>query len=187
MESTGSEPLSFEEEVKMQLAWRDDPEKCTFIVHETSACHHQGVETNFVVTENLDAMVGDVNLFLSEIDEDENSGQGEAAAETDGPKRVQAEIDIMIAEKQCHRKGLGRAATCSMLLYGARKLKVERFFCKINEDNMASINLFKALGFTQCDYAACFKQVELELRKPLVKLESELEPYGLYKEVVCPQ
>ena len=186
MEATGSEPLSFEEEVKMQLSWRDDPEKCTFIVHETSACLHKGVETHFVATENLDAMVGDVNLFLSEIDDDEEQEQGETAAETDKPQRIQAEIDIMIAEKGCHRKGLGKAATCSMLLYGARKLKVERFFCKINEDNVASLSLFKVLGFVQCDYAACFKQVELELRKSLEELERELEPCGRYREVVCP-
>jgi len=78
-------------------------------------------------------------------------------------ERVQAEIDIMIAEKACQGQGLGRAAVCAMLLYGYHQLNVERFFCKINEGNIGSIKLFESVGFKQCDYAACFKQVEMEL------------------------
>lgn len=184
LEATGSEPLSLDEEIAMQKSWRDDPEKCTFIVHSTAATNYEQVGSDFVVSENLEAMVGDVNLFLSEIDDDDD-GQGETSEEK--TRRLQAEVDIMVAEKDLKRKGLGRAATCSMILYGARKLKIERFFCKINEDNVASISMFKALGFVQCDYAACFKQLELELRLPLSQLEIEMDSYGSYVEVPCPQ
>ena len=107
-------------------------------------------------------MVGDVNLFISDIEPDEEEGVSSSRTTTEKPL-IQAEIDIMIAEKDQKRRGLGKAATCSMLLYGANQLNIHRFFCKINEDNIASIKLFEGLGFTQCDYAACFKQVELEL------------------------
>ena len=48
------------------------------------------------------AMAGDVNMFLNDPD-------GE---------RTVAEIEIMVAEKTCRRKGLGKEALCVMMHYG---------------------------------------------------------------------
>lgn len=183
LEATDSEPLSFEEEVEMQQSWRDDPKKCTFIVHATEACMLDESTTTFSVRDQLGGMVGDVNLFLSDIDEDEE----EENEKCNKQPRLQAEIDIMIAEHAFRKKGLGGAATCSMLLYGATLLGIHRFFCKINEDNKASIKLFESIGFVQCDYAACFKQVELELVKPSEELKELLALHGgAYKMMPCP-
>ena len=200
LEATGSEPLTMDQEIEMQQSWRDDPDKCTFIVLAKELCRLSNGNNSLDVTENLEAMLGDVNLFLSEIeDDDETEAQvvqstvGEAKEESqtsnDETKKapeVQAEIDIMIAEKDFQGKGMGKAATCMMLLYGATSLKVKRFFCKINEDNEASLKLFKSIGFVQCDYAACFKQVELELKDPIQSLQAELEQISAYKEINCP-
>lgn len=205
LEATGSEPLSYEEEVKMQQSWRDDPKKCTFIVHTNNDTNDEKVpvveesadSTSFSVTENLQHMIGDVNLFLSEIDVESEDGTDDdghpSSASLSGPAAaaaipsLQAEIDIMIAETGQRRQGLGTAAVCAMLLYGAKELNIRRFFCKINEDNVSSIKLFTSLGFTQCDYAACFKQVELELMKSANELEVSLGPHGNYKQISCPK
>jgi hypothetical protein len=198
LDATGSEPLSLEEEVDMQQSWRDDETKCTFIVHAKELCHFSGkgdmedAATNsfleFRVKEHLDAMIGDVNLFLSEMDDDENDEN--KADKPEDPSQsllLQAEIDIMIAEKEHRGKGLGRSATCAMMLYGASKLGICRFFCKINEDNEASISLFKSIGFRQCGYAACFKQVELELKRPLEEMEEIFKIHGgSYGAMHCP-
>ena len=143
-------------------------------------------DNEFIVEENLDAMIGDVNLFLSEIDDSDESDTDDNAEisevdksqETPSAPLIQAEVDIMIARIDFQGKGLGRAATCAMLLYGATELNIHRFFCRINEDNINSIRLFKAIGFEQCDYAACFKQVELELRKPLPKMKEIFKEHG---------
>jgi RimJ/RimL family protein N-acetyltransferase len=164
LEATASEPLSLEEEIEMQQSWRDDPKKCTFIiVHATTteACpldDDDGSNSSeyFSVQDNLGGMIGDVNMFLSDMEEEEEEeeleGNNDGTAGTKNPKPlVQAEIDIMIAEQSYRNKGLGRAATCSMLLYGATMLGIHRFFCKINEDNKGSIKLFESLGFLQCD------------------------------------
>ena len=207
LEATGSEPLTYEEEVEMQQEWHLDENKCTFIVHAREECgcvrngeiESTGTQTeksnaanaSFRVEDNLDAMIGDVNLFLSEIDDDDEIDADEtsksAELNTDIPAEeggsstkplIQAEIDIMIARKEYQGKGLGRAATCTMLKYGATKLGIRRFFCRINEDNLNSIRLFKSIGFQQCGYAACFKQVELELRKPQPEMENIFNNQG---------
>mmetsp|Transcript_9993 Transcript_9993/g.20921 ORF Transcript_9993/g.20921 Transcript_9993/m.20921 type:complete len:251 (+) Transcript_9993:236-988(+) len=210
LEATGSEPLSYDEEVEMQHSWLDDETKCTFIVHSAEACNYSlneldklgetesSSENAFRVEDNLDAMIGDVNLFLSEMDDEDESdhnetteiNESETADAAPGTGRLeenlQAEIDIMIANKECQGKGLGRAATCTMLLYGVRKLGIHRFFCKINEDNVNSIRLFKNIGFEQCNYAACFKQVELELKKTLPEIEQICKGQGVfYSTVPC--
>jgi RimJ/RimL family protein N-acetyltransferase len=179
LEATGSEPLSYEEEIQMQQSWKDDETKCTFIVHADDDNDNDKV---FRVEDNLSTMIGDVNLFLSEIDDeddddddDDNDNDNDndiqqkqqsipETTTTTTPKiKLQAEIDIMIGNKQYHRKGYGYSATILMLLYGAKQLNIQRFFCKINEDNISSIRLFQRLGFIQCNYAECFKQIEFEL------------------------
>jgi len=207
LEATGSEPLSYEEEMEMQKDWHLDEKKCTFIVHAREACRgiieeqSETTETEnaepFRVEDNLDAMIGDVNLFLSEIDDEDESETDETStipeAKIEAEQEVtstkplmQAEIDIMIARKGYQGKGLGRAATCSMLQYGATKLGIHRFFCRINEDNVSSIRLFKSIGFEQCGYAACFKQVEMELRKPLPEMEQLFREHGgCYSAIAC--
>lgn len=200
LDVTGSEPLSYDEEVEMQQSWRDDPKKCTFIVLAKDLITDDdiklGFQNDFVTTitiaEHISAMVGDVNLFLSDIDDDVDEEHmiqhGEGVGNQNKKAKVQAEIDIMIAERDYQRKGLGRAATCTMLLYGARNLDIVRFFCKIKESNHGSIEMFKSLGFQQCAYAECFKEVELELKfKSVIEIETLLGQYGQYKVISCPQ
>ena len=161
LEATGSEPLSLEEEYEMQQTWRDDDAKCTFIVLSREKCVE---ETESFIVDNLEAMVGDVNLFLSEIESTIHSDDEQNVSEERQEPQWQAELDIMIAEKDDRGRGIGREAVGMMMLYGATKLRIQRFFCKINEDNESSLALFRKIGFVQCDYAECFKQVEVELR-----------------------
>lgn len=154
LEATGSEPLSLEEEAKMQTSWRDDTDKCTFIVLEKEKCVFDNGD---FIAINCSAMVGDVNLFLT--DEDVEEGQESSPYQ-------QAELDIMIAEQEYRGKGFGQEACLLMMTFGAMKLNLRRFFTKINEDNRASLALFEQkLGFIECNYAACFKQYELERKE----------------------
>jgi Acetyltransferase (GNAT) domain len=214
LESTGSEPLSLEAEYEMQASWRDDEFKCTFIVLDrdkidekrlataqaavvvTAGCDPQLLSTparadDFIV-ETLSAMVGDVNLFFTELDDDAENIDDENDAKsaqttpdsTNSPRRdgallvatattgstkprLQAEIDIMVAEHTSRGKGIGREAVVLMMQYARDQLRpgLRRFFCKINADNDASRTLFeKKLGFRQCNYAECFQQYEYEVR-----------------------
>jgi len=170
LEATGSEPLTLKEEYEMQESWRDDEFKCTFIILERKAVDViPEKEDNDFVARNVKAMVGDVNLFLSDEEEedvgDENPQRQSTKTIDPADTRKQAELDIMVAEKEARGKGIGREAACLMMFYGAKALGIRRFFCKINEGNSASLALFRKLGFEQCDYAECFQQLELELKQ----------------------
>ena len=182
LEATGSEPMTMEEEVENQTSWSDDNTKCTFLVLARDRCldvNGRGwcatsaspwsdgspVDSGFVVR-NVSAMVGDVNLFLSDEDDDEEIDPFAPPTISSVTKQQQAEVDIMIADPAYRGKGLGREATTLMMLYGAKNLGFRRFFCKINKDNHASRFLFQnKLGFVEKEYVAVFKQYELELTR----------------------
>jgi RimJ/RimL family protein N-acetyltransferase len=168
LEATGSEPLTWQEEVEHQQSWCLDESKCIFIVLAKDKCCDLERE-ELQVSDNLHAMVGDVNLFLSNCEDDDEEFSKEATtnhSKTPGHQRRQAEVDIMIAEADYQGKGLGREATLLMMLYGAQQLGICRYFCKINETNEASMSLFKKkLGFVEKEYIQVFGQYELELTK----------------------
>ncbi|XP_062976325.1 alpha/beta-tubulin-N-acetyltransferase 9 isoform X2 [Elgaria multicarinata webbii] len=122
---TASEPLSLEQEYEMQCSWREDADKCTFIVLDTDKWSRK------TATEQ-DCMVGDVNLFL-----------------TDSEDPTVGEIEIMIAEGSCRGKGFGKEATLIMMSYGMTHLGLTTFEAKIGLENEASIGMFKKIHFKE--------------------------------------
>ncbi|XP_061181804.1 alpha/beta-tubulin-N-acetyltransferase 9-like [Saccostrea echinata] len=135
---TASEPLSLEEEYGMQKSWRNDEFKCTFIMLDKEK--YNGPKTE------IDAMVGDVNLFLTE-EEDELAG----------------EINLMVAEENVRHKGFGTESLFLMIRYGWEKLKLEKVRAKIGFDNEPSIKMFTKHGFREVSRSDFFKEVTLVL------------------------
>ena len=74
----------------------------------------------------IERMVGDVNLFMHDTED-----------------RSNAEIEIMIAEEGARGKGIGKESLLLMIKFGIEKLKISRFFAKINTTNVSSIGLFR--------------------------------------------
>lgn len=132
---TGSEPLTFQEEIDMQKSWRDDDSKCTFIILCSSSLplplslpakaeigetiskkgrDEKNIKLNnekekkerdllFLdedfIQNNLDKMIGDVNLFISSDDSDDYSDDDDEDGEREKdvvPRRKSAELDIMV-------------------------------------------------------------------------------------------
>lgn len=142
LEATGSEPLTLFEEYAMQHSWTLDPRKCTFIVLDKQRISGElGCEDPHVA-----AMVGDVNLYMNDADE-----------------TTAAELEIMIAEKDCRGKGLGREAVQLMMAYAIDHLNISKFRAKIGDMNLPSLHLFQSLGFKDVSHSSVFNQVTLEI------------------------
>ncbi|XP_019321858.2 alpha/beta-tubulin-N-acetyltransferase 9 isoform X1 [Panthera pardus] len=136
---TASEPLTLEEEYSMQQSWREDADKCTFIVMDAEKWQAQPRTTE------ESCMAGDVNLFL-----------------TDPGEPSLGEIEVMIAEPSCRGKGFGTEAVLMMMSY-VTKLGLTKFEAKIGQGNEPSIRMFRKLHFEQVAVSSVFQEVTLRL------------------------
>nr|XP_060501460.1 alpha/beta-tubulin-N-acetyltransferase 9 isoform X2 [Panthera onca] len=136
---TASEPLTLEEEYSMQQSWREDADKCTFIVMDAEKWQAQPRTTE------ESCMAGDVNLFL-----------------TDPGEPSLGEIEVMIAEPSCRGKGFGTEAVLMMMSY-VTKLGLTKFEAKIGQGNEPSVRMFRKLHFEQVAVSSVFQEVTLRL------------------------
>ncbi|XP_075670853.1 GCN5-related N-acetyltransferase 9 isoform X2 [Castanea sativa] len=157
LQATASEPLTLQQEFQMQLTWTQDPNKQTFIVLD-----REMVVGEFIHGDpHVEAMVGDVNLYMNNFD-DPNM----------------AEIEIMIAEPKSRGKGLGKESVLLMVNFAVESLGIHIFRAKIGESNGASLTLFRKLGFKEASYSEIFKEVTLELQVTKPKHEELLHLLG---------
>jgi RimJ/RimL family protein N-acetyltransferase len=139
-ETTASEPLTIEEEYEMQQSWRNDKDKCTFIILDKSTPDTPGVSPQG------GAMAGDTNIFLNDSDRPDH-----------------AEIEIMIAEPSSRGKGLAMEALQLFMAYAVSKLGIRLFTAKIGMSNAPSLALFAKLGYTEVKRVEVFQEVHLQL------------------------
>ncbi|KAG2172838.1 hypothetical protein INT43_000188 [Umbelopsis isabellina] len=145
-EMTASEPLTLQEEYDMQQSWHLDDNKCTFIILAiappgTAAGDLEGISSKKAV------MIGDVNLFFNDPDNDKSF----------------AEIEIMIAEEKFRRSGYGIEAIKIMMAYAMTQLDVKTFEAKISLKNQPSTDMFKLrLGFRERSVSTIFEEVTLD-------------------------
>lgn len=143
LQATASEPLTLDQEYEMQLSWSQDILKHTFIVLDKDL-----IVGDFVHGQPYtQAMVGDVNIFMNDLDDSHI-----------------AEIEIMIAESKSRGKGLAKESVLLMMAFAVKTFGILIFHAKIGESNDASLNLFQKLEFKKTSYSEIFKEVTLELQ-----------------------
>ena len=168
--ATASEPLSMTEEYDMQRSWRTDNDKLTFIVCQSRESENVSQTVQGGQDDRPEHMIGDINLFLFEPedeDEDEDDSGEQAPNSTKSSNALVGEIELMIARKDLHRQGYGRAALLSFTAYilatwtqiaaeysnssseGHTPRSLQYLRVKINQSNARSIALFQSIGFVQ--------------------------------------
>ncbi|KAI0874615.1 acetyltransferase domain-containing protein [Hypoxylon argillaceum] len=179
-EATASDLLTLNEEYENQQSWRTAHDKLTFIVCQPANGAAAAASTIYAGEDDAPArMVGDVNLFLTPCDGD-NDDDEKGGHEAPG---LQGEIDIMIAAPGDRGKGLGEAAVRASLRFLAAHLdavvgeyargespslspkdvRLKRLVAKINADNAGSIRLFGNLGFQRDGDPNYFNEIGMVL------------------------
>ncbi|KAI9493879.1 GNAT domain-containing protein [Zychaea mexicana] len=144
-EMTASEPLTLDEEYAMQRSWHEDEKKCTFIL--LAAPDDKNTLSSFADMKEGSVMIGDVNIFLNDQDDDPTFG----------------EIEIMIAEERYRRGGRGLEALKITMAYATTELGLKTFHAKISLTNEPSIDLFtRKLGFYPVSTSQVFQETTLE-------------------------
>ncbi|CAF4345293.1 unnamed protein product, partial [Rotaria magnacalcarata] len=155
-ELTASLPLTIDEEYEMQQTWLNDKDKCTFIILSKEIFDRTHDE--------IESMIGDVNLFLNDLD-DIHCG----------------EIEIMIAQATERHKGYGIETLYTFIRYGnsrvanfikdlfislaIKTLNITRFIVKIGLKNLPSIDLFtKKFQFLEIEKSEVFQETTMERR-----------------------
>ena len=103
----------------------------------------------FILLDSSDGpekMVGDVNLYFHDSDEP-----------------TTGEIEIMIAEPSCRRKGLATEALKLFMNFAITTLGTVRFVAKISNKNAPSIGLFTSLGYNIYKLVDVFEETHMDL------------------------
>ncbi|XP_054745833.1 alpha/beta-tubulin-N-acetyltransferase 9 [Anastrepha obliqua] len=143
-ELTASEPLTLEEEYVMQRSWREDEDKCTFLI----LCRETYERTN----NEIDSLVGDTNLFLRLCDDGEENNEC---------RLKMAEAEIMIAEPSARGRGYGWEAMLLLLKYAVQNLHIKQYEVKIGIKNEISLQMFNKMHFKEVSRSVVFDEVTL--------------------------
>ncbi|KIW03191.1 uncharacterized protein PV09_05417 [Verruconis gallopava] len=184
-QATASEPLTLAQEYSMQKSWREDADKLTFIAclppdgllrNDDGRLELAGGKAD---VDGDQKMVGDVNLFIFESEED---GECDLCV---------GEVEIMVARKDMHGQGIGTTILRTFLWYlfvhldeiiseyskssRSTKRAMKYLRVKIDAGNDKSIKLFEKAGFRKMSESPnFFNELELRYNVPSIRASQKI-------------
>ncbi len=121
-------------------------------------------------------MCGDVNAFFSELEAADDTpvrlnAYGLPVVDDEPPPprdrataSLQAELEVMVAEPASRRRGIARESLLMLMRWVLENVPgVSEFVVKVTNENVASLQLFKGLGFRVRRVLNVFEQTELRM------------------------
>ena len=104
----------------------------------------------FIIKEKITGyLAGDINIFIQYNENNVKCG----------------ELSVMIANKNCQRKGLAKETLKMIMKWAQTNLKINYFIAKIQKSNIPSINLFENIGFIEYDFVKEFDEYTFVMDK----------------------
>lgn len=150
-------PLDLED-AKTSYKWRNNPEIWVYTKHT-----HNNEITLEIETEWLSEVLkrNDEERFAICLKKnDQYIGNVQLLNIT----QKEATFHIFIGESEFWGKGIAQAATCSLMKFAFRKMKLDKVILQVNENNLPAITVYKKMGFVITDEKEEF--IEMELIKP---------------------
>ncbi len=122
------------------LRWFNDKDVRKYLLPDTPKTKKK--ITNWIIKTIEDNTCYYFSIFLT----DQKIHIGHIGVKKINQVKKQAEIGIVIGERQYWRKGIGTIAFLK-LLEKIKNLKLKKIFAKIDKSNIASIKFFSKLGF----------------------------------------
>ncbi|CAD8073144.1 unnamed protein product [Paramecium sonneborni] len=144
-----------EEVVETYHKWMQDPEILYLTGSEPLSLEEEyknqeswlndPLKHTFII-KNDAMMIGDVNLFFHQyLDDDE------------------AEINVMIGNKNARRQGFAEEAIKMMMSFGLQQYKKTKYIAKIKDSNEGSIKLFQKVGYKEIKKLPQFEEIHLQM------------------------
>lgn len=131
---------------RVSVNWRNDPRVRDYVLSYRLPVTPE-MEATWVERQRTDQSRQRIVLGIEECARDALVGYA-YLQDIDWIDRV-AELGILLGERPCWGKGLGREAVALMLGYAFGTLDMERLWVRVAAYNGAALRLFGAMGFTR--------------------------------------
>jgi len=122
--------------------WFNDEEVCKHNSHHRFPNYRENMEEYFrtvISSKN--------NLILGIIDKETDKHIGNIALQCIDSINRNAELAIIVGDKEYWGKGVGKEAAALIVNHGFNQLNLYRIYCATSEDNIAMQKLAESLGF----------------------------------------